>query len=61
MGVVKGVAKHKGKKAVNEKLDDAGVVGDVIDKRTSTGPLDKAEDTLDKTKKNIDKKTKKKR
>jgi hypothetical protein len=61
MGVVKGVAKHTGNKVVNNALDDAGVVGDVIDKRTSTGPLDKAEDTLDKTKKNIDKKTKKKR
>ena len=61
MGVVKGAAKHKVKKTVNNTLDDAGVVGDVIDKHTTTGPLDKAEDTLDKTKKNIDKKTNKKR
>jgi hypothetical protein len=59
MGVVKGVAKHKGKKMVNNTLDDAGVVGDVIDKHTTTGPLDAAEDKLDKTKKDVDKKTKK--
>jgi len=61
MGVVKSVAKHQGKKMVNETLDDAGVAGDVVDMHTTTGPLDAAGDTLEKTKKNIDKKTKKKR
>ncbi len=58
MGVVKGVAKHKVKKEVNEALDDMGVVGDVIDKNTSTGPLDAAEYKLDKTKDNLEKKKK---
>lgn len=56
MGVVKGVAKHKVKKEVNEALDDMGVAGDVIDKHTTTGPLDAAEDKLDKAKDNIGKK-----
>ncbi len=46
MGVAKGVAKHKGKKAVNKAVDDMGVVGDVIDKHTTTGPLDKADDKI---------------
>ena len=55
MGVVKGVAKHKGKKMVNKAVDDMGVVGDVIDKHTTTGPLDAAEDKLDKTKDSIGK------
>jgi hypothetical protein len=50
MGVVKGVVKHKGKKGVNKAVDDMGVVGDVIDKHTTTGPLDAAEDKLDRTK-----------
>ncbi len=59
MGVVKGVAKHKGKKVVNNALDDMGVVGDVIDKHTTTGPLDAAEDKLDKTSNDLSKKKKK--
>jgi hypothetical protein len=58
MGVVKGVAKHKGKKVVNNALDDMGVVGDVIDKHTTTGPLDAADDKLDKATDNIGKKKK---
>ncbi len=56
MGVVKGVARHKVKKGVNKAVDDMGVVGDVIDKHTTTGPLDAAEDKLDKTKGSIGKK-----
>ena len=47
MGVAKGVAKHKGKKAVDNVVDDMGVVGDVIDKHTTTGPLDKVDDKVD--------------
>ena len=58
MGVVKGVAKAKGKQMVNKAVDEMGVVGDVIDKHTTTGPIDAAEDKLEKTKKDIDKKTK---
>ncbi len=58
MGVVKGVAKHKVKKGVNKAVDDMGVVGDVIDKHTTTGPLDAAEDKLDKTKDDIGRKKK---
>jgi hypothetical protein len=48
MGVVKGAAKHKGKKMVENATDDMGVVGDVIDKNISSGPLDAAGDKLDK-------------
>ena len=50
MGIAKGIVKHKGNKIVNNALDDMGVVGDVIDKHTSKGPLDKADDALDDTK-----------
>jgi hypothetical protein len=58
MGVVKGVAKHKGKRMVNKAVDEMGVVGDVIDKHTTTGPLDAADDKLDKATDNLDKKKK---
>ncbi len=50
MGIAKGIAKQKGKQIVNNTLDDMGVVGDVIDKHTTTGPLDKADDALNETK-----------
>jgi len=56
MGIVKGAAKHKVQKGVNKAVDDMGVVGDVIDKHTTTGPLDAAEDKLDATRDNIGKK-----
>lgn len=58
MGVVKGVAKHKVKKTTNKALDDMGAVGDVIDKHTTTGPIDAAGDKVDKAKKDLSKKTK---
>ena len=56
MGVVKGVARHKVKKGVNEAVDDMGVIGDVLDKHTTTGPVDATEDKLNKTKDNLGKK-----
>ena len=59
MGVVKGVAKQKARKVVDNTLDEMGVVGDVIDKHTTTGPLDAAEDKLNKTSKDRSKKKKK--
>jgi hypothetical protein len=59
MGVIKGAAKHKAKKVVDNTLDDMGAVGDVIDKHTTTGPLDKAEDSVNKTKDDLEKKRKK--
>lgn len=49
MGIGKTVAKQQVKKSTNKALDNMGAVGDVIDKHTSTGPLDKAEDSIDKT------------
>jgi len=58
MGVAKGVAKHTVKKTANKAMDDMGVVGDVIDKHTTTGPLDAADDAIEKTKKDVDKKVK---
>ena len=48
MGVVKGAAKHKGKKAVENATEDIPVVGDVVDSAVSSGPMDKAGDKLDK-------------
>lgn len=59
MGVVKGVAKQKGKQVVNKAVDDMGVVGDVIDKHTTTGPLDAAEDKIDKATDDLGKKKRK--
>ena len=53
MGVGKKAAKHTVNKKANDVLDDMGAVGDVIDKHTSTGPLDKADDALDETKDNF--------
>lgn len=58
MGVVKGAAKHTARKTVNKAVDDMGVVGDVVDAHTSTGPLDKAEDAANKAAKDVKKKTK---
>jgi hypothetical protein len=48
MGVVKGAAKHKGKKMVENATEDMGVVGDVIDRNISSGPIDSAGDKLNK-------------
>ena len=59
MGVVKGAAKHTVRKKTNKALDDMGVVGDVIDKHTTTGPLDAAEDKIDKATDDLGKKKKK--
>jgi hypothetical protein len=59
MGVVKGAAKHTVKMTANKAMDEMGVVGDVIDRHTTTGPLDAADDAIDTTKKNVDKKVKK--
>ena len=56
MGVIKGAAKHTVRKKANKALDDMGAVGDVIDKHTTTGPLDAAEDKVDKATDNIGKK-----
>lgn len=56
MGVVKGAAKHKGKKVVENATEDMGVVGDVIDNNISSGPLDKAGDTVNKATDDIGKK-----
>lgn len=56
MGVVKGVAKHKVNKGVNKALDEMGAVGDVIDKHTTTGPLDAAGDKVDETRKDLSRK-----
>ncbi len=50
MGIGKTVAKQQVKKSTNKALDNMGAVGDVVDKHTTTGPLDKAEDSIDKTK-----------
>ncbi len=58
MGIVKGVAKHKVGKGVDNKLDDMGKVGEAIDKHTTTGPLDAAEDKLDKARGDIGKRKK---
>jgi len=49
MGIGKTVAKHQVKKTTNNALDNMGVVGDVVDKHTTTGPLDRADDAIDKT------------
>ena len=49
MGIGKTVVKQQVRKTTNNALDDMGVVGDVIDKHTTTGPLDKADDAIDKT------------
>jgi hypothetical protein len=57
MGIAKKAATHKVKKTANKAMDDAGVVGDVVDKHTTTGPVDAAQDKAAKAKKDIKKKT----
>lgn len=44
---------------VNKAVDDMGVVGEVIDKHTTTGPLDAADDKFDDAKDKIGGKDKK--
>ncbi len=56
MGVVKGAAKHKGKKTIENATEDMGVVGEVIDNNISSGPLDKAGDTVNKATDDLGKK-----
>jgi hypothetical protein len=62
MGIGKTVVKQQVQKTTNNALDEMGAVGDVIDKHTTTGPLDKADDAIDKTADNLkDKKKDKKK
>jgi hypothetical protein len=53
MGIGKTVVKQQVRKTTNNVLDDMGAVGDVVDKHTTTGPLDKADDALDKAADNL--------
>jgi hypothetical protein len=61
MGIGKTVAKQQVRKTTNNALDEMGAVGDVIDKHTTTGPLDKAEDAIDNTADNLQDKKKDKK
>ena len=47
MGVGKKAVEHKAKKTVEKATKDIPVVGDVVDKSVSTGPLDRADDALE--------------
>ena len=61
MGITKTVVKHKAGKVADDALDSMGAVGDVIDKHTTTGPLDKADDAVDKAADDLKKRTKDKK
>ena len=56
MGIGKKAATHKGKKMVENATEDIPVVGDVVDQSISSGPMDRAGDSLDEAKGKLDRK-----
>ncbi len=56
MGIGKKAVTHKGKKVVENATEDIPVVGDLVDKSISSGPADRAGDTLDRGKDKLDRK-----
>lgn len=48
MGIGKKAAKHKAKKVVEGVTEDIPVVGDLVDDSIQSGPMDRADDKLDK-------------
>ena len=47
MSVGKKAVEHKAKKTVEKATEDIPIVGGVVDKNVSTGPLDRADDALE--------------
>ena len=56
MGVGKKAVEHKTKKVVENVTDDIPVVGDMVDRNVKSGPMDRAGDSIDKSKDKLDKK-----
>ena len=54
MGIGKKAVTHKGKKAVESATEDIPVVGDLVDNAVKSGPMDRADDSLEKTKDKLD-------
>ena len=54
MGIGKKAVTHKGKKLVEGVTEDIPVVGDLVDSSVKSGPMDRAGDSLDKTKDKLD-------
>lgn len=50
MGIGKKAVTHKGKKVVEGVTEDIPVVGDLVDSSVKSGPMDRADDSLDRTK-----------
>jgi hypothetical protein len=58
MGMGTKVVEHKAQKTANKAMDNMGAAGKVIDKHTTTGPLDRANDAARETKDQLQDKTK---
>ncbi|TNF73318.1 MAG: hypothetical protein EP299_08380 [Acidobacteria bacterium] len=54
MGIGKKAVTHKGKKVVEGATEDIPVVGDLVDDAVKSGPMDRADDSLGKTKDKLD-------
>ena len=54
MGIGKKVATNKAKKVVEGVTEDIPVVGDLVDQSIKSGPMDRADDTLDDAKDRFD-------
>ena len=54
MGIGKKAVTHKGKKVVEGATEDILVVGDLVDDAVKSGPMDRADDSLGKTKDKLD-------
>ena len=58
MGVGKKIAENKAKKVVEGATADIPIVGGMVDKNVKSGPMDRANDSIDSSKKKLDKKCK---
>ena len=56
MGVGKKAVTHKGKKVIENATEDIPVVGDLVDNSIKSGPVDRADDSLDQAKNKVDRK-----
>lgn len=59
VGLGKKAVTHKGKKVVEGVTEDIPVVGDLVDDRVKSGPMDRTKDGLDNTKDKFDRDKKK--
>lgn len=54
MGIGKKTVTHRGKKVVERATDGIPIIGDLVDDAIQSGPMDRADDSLGRTKDRFD-------